>query len=43
VQFEDDGERLAGGVQAKANDFAAVPGPATEQAKAEGKGAASFF
>lgn len=43
VQFEDDGERLAGGVQAKANDFAAVPDKAAEQAKAEGKGAAAFF
>jgi ssDNA-binding protein len=42
VQFEDDGERLAGGVQAQAKDFEAIPDKTADKA-AEGAGAAAFF
>lgn len=43
VQFHADGERLAGGVTAKASDFVAVPPAATAKAAATGQGAASLF
>lgn len=43
VQFHADGERLAGGVTAKASDFQAVPAKAIEKAAESGKGAASLF
>lgn len=43
VQFAEDGERLAGGVQAQAKDFEAIPDKSAEQAADSGKGAASFF
>lgn len=43
VQFHADGERLSGGVSAKASDFIAVPPKAMEAAAATGKGAASLF
>jgi len=43
VQFHADGERLAGGVTAKASDFAAVPPAAKADAAKSGKGAAALF
>lgn len=43
VQFCEDGERLAGGVQAQAKDFEAIPDQTAKAAAADGKGAASFF
>lgn len=43
VQFCADGERLAGGVQAAATDFEAVPDTAAEKVATSGKGAAAFF
>jgi hypothetical protein len=43
VQFHADGERLAGGVTAKASDFAAVPAEKKEAAASTGKGAAALF
>lgn len=43
VQFHADGERLSGGVTAKANDFAAIPPAAQVAAATSGAGAASLF
>ena len=43
VQFHADGERLAGGVTAKASDFAAVPAQKKDEAAKSGKGAAALF
>lgn len=43
VQFVKDGERLAGGGVAAADDFEAIPQNAQEQAAATGAGAASLF
>ena len=43
VQFVKDGERLAGGGVAAADDFEAIPQAATEKAAASGTGAAALF
>lgn len=43
VQFLRDGERLAGGGVAAADDFDAIPQAAQEKAAASGTGAASLF
>lgn len=43
VQFIADGERLAGGGVAAADDFEAIPGAAAEKAEKSGDGAASLF
>lgn len=43
VQFVKDGERLAGGGVAAADDFEAIPLAAGEKAAASGAGAASLF
>ena len=43
VQFNADGERLAGGVTAKASDFKAVPPAAKAEAAKSGKGASGLF
>lgn len=43
VQFIKDGERLAGGGVAAADDFEAIPQSAQETAAASGAGAASLF
>jgi len=44
VQFAKDGERLAGGVLTKADDYEAIPDSASPQTvAASGKGAASLF
>jgi hypothetical protein len=43
VQFVKDGERLAGGGVASADDFEAIPQAATEKAAAAGTGAAALF
>ena len=43
VQFSKDGDRLAGGGVASANDFEALPQAATEAAATTGAGAASLF
>lgn len=43
VQFYADGERLSGGVSAKASDFAAVPSAAKTEAVKTGKGASALF
>ncbi len=43
VQFLRDGERLAGGSVAAADDFAAIPAAAAAEAVTSGKGAASLF
>jgi hypothetical protein len=43
VQFLRDGERLAGGTTASADDFAAIPQAAVQAAAASGKGAADLF
>ena len=43
VQFVKDGERLAGGGVAAADDFEALPGAEAAKVEASGKGAASLF
>lgn len=43
VQFVRDGEKLAGGSVASADDFDAIPEQAQEKAAASGDGAASLF
>jgi ssDNA-binding protein len=43
VQFHADGERLSGGIIAKASNFVAVPAAAKAVVAATGKGAASLF
>jgi len=43
VQFVRDGERLAGGGVAAADDFEAIPGAEAEKAATSGAGAASLF
>lgn len=43
VQFHKDGERLAGGVVAAADDFKALPGTDAAKVAATGQGAAALF
>lgn len=43
VQFHKDGERLSGGVSARAGDFEAIPAATGETVAASGKGAAALF
>jgi hypothetical protein len=43
VQFHADGERLSGGITARATDFQAVPAKVMEKAATSGQGAASLF
>jgi hypothetical protein len=43
LQFFKDGERLAGGAVASADDFAAIPQETMEKAEASGNGAADLF
>ena len=43
VQFARDGERLAGGAVASADDFDEIPAAMVEAAAASGKGAAELF
>jgi hypothetical protein len=43
VQFTKDGERLAGGGVAAADDFEAIPQPEAAKAAAAGTGAAALF
>lgn len=43
IQFRADGERLAGGSSASADDFEALPVAAAEAAQTSGQGAAALF